>query len=124
MNFLDTFSKNTQISKVMKIRSLGAETDRTTLIVAFRIFQLLSRILQTFPLHVVMRRASQKLMQCDDAPRDLNRINRNVHTKRPHRNKGVDNKLTRKSILLKEESHCILGTCVSASKVAYFINIF
>jgi len=45
VNFLDIFSKNTQISNFMKIRALGAElfradgrTDMTTLLVAFRCF--------------------------------------------------------------------------------------
>jgi hypothetical protein len=49
MNFIDGFSKNTQISNFMKIRPVGAEllhedsrtdgrTDMTKLIVAFRIF--------------------------------------------------------------------------------------
>ena len=43
LNFLDKFSKNTEISNLMKVRSVGAElfhadgwTDMTKVIVAFR----------------------------------------------------------------------------------------
>ena len=56
MNFLNSFSKNTQIQNFMKIRPMGAEffradgwTDKTNLIVAFRNF---ANALNPYPANV------------------------------------------------------------------------
>lgn len=89
-----------------------------------QILQLLSRILQTLPFHVVVWGVSQKFMQCDDVPRNLNRINGKARTKRPRRNTSMSKEMTWKSALLKEGIWYISSTCVCASKLAYLITVF